>query len=155
PYAAAKWASSGYARMFAALYDLPVVTARIFMTYGPAQPDRNKLIPYVTDCLLRGDAPKLTSGERLVDWVYVDDVVEGLLASALEPAAAGQTVDLGSGELVPIRTVVEHLVRIARPEATPEFGALPGRPMEHSRVADVAASRALIGWSPTTSLADG
>src|SRR5580765_2868564 len=31
PYAAAKWAGSGYARMFQQIYKLPVVTARIFM----------------------------------------------------------------------------------------------------------------------------
>ena len=85
--------------MFSALYGLQVVTARIFMTYGPAQPDRKKLIPYVTDCLLRGEAPQLTSGERLVDWVYVDDVVDGLLAAATSPRGAGKTVDLGSGTL--------------------------------------------------------
>ena len=36
PYAAAKWASSAYARMFHALYQLPVVILRIFMVYGPA-----------------------------------------------------------------------------------------------------------------------
>lgn len=155
PYAAAKWAGSGYARMFHALYGLPVVTARIFMTYGPAQPDRNKLIPYVTDCLLRDEAPALSSGDRLVDWVYVDDVVEGLLAAAAEPGAAGETVDLGSGRLVPIRGVVEQLVRLANRGVTPAFGALADRPMEHSRVADVERSHALIGWAPSTSLEDG
>src|SRR5712692_8315592 len=48
PYAAAKWASSGYARMFHALYKSPVVIARVFMVYGPAQKDLTKLIPYVT-----------------------------------------------------------------------------------------------------------
>ena len=44
PYAAAKWASSAYGRMFHALYRAPVVIIRPFMTYGPRQ-DRRKLIP--------------------------------------------------------------------------------------------------------------
>ncbi len=35
PYAAAKSASTAYARMFHALYDLPVVVLRLFMVYGP------------------------------------------------------------------------------------------------------------------------
>ena len=59
PYAAAKWASSGYARMFHALYKLPVVIARVFMVYGPAQQDLTKLIPYVTLSLLRGRGRRL------------------------------------------------------------------------------------------------
>jgi nucleoside-diphosphate-sugar epimerase len=35
PYAVAKWAVSGYARMFHELWDLPVTTLRIGMVYGP------------------------------------------------------------------------------------------------------------------------
>src|SRR5712692_4249222 len=74
PYAAAKWASSGYARMFHALYKLPVLIARVFMVYGPAQMDFTKLVPYVTLSMLQGKTPKISSGERLVDWIYVSDV---------------------------------------------------------------------------------
>jgi UDP-glucose 4-epimerase len=48
PYAAAKWASSSYARMFHALYRTPVVLTRLFMVYGPGQKDLSKLVPYVT-----------------------------------------------------------------------------------------------------------
>ncbi len=97
PYAAAKWASSGYARMFHALYQFPVVIARVFMVYGPAQQDLTKLIPYVTLSLLRGETPKITSGDRLVDWVYVSDVVEGFVALGQAPGIDGETLDLGSG----------------------------------------------------------
>ena len=82
PYAAAKTAGGAYGRMFHALYGLPVVNLRIFMVYGPGQRDGSKLIPYVTDCLLRGEHPRLSSGRREVDWVYVDDVVAALLAAA-------------------------------------------------------------------------
>jgi len=93
PYAAAKWAASGYARMFHALYQVPVVVAKIFMVYGPGQLDYTKLIPYVTLSLLRGEAPMLSSGARLVDWIYVDDVVDGLIGCAQAPGIEGRTVN--------------------------------------------------------------
>src|SRR5208283_1348164 len=99
PYAAAKWSASGYARMFHALYQVPVVIAKIFMVYGPGQWDHTKLIPYVTISLLRGEAPRLSSGVRLVDWIYVDDVVEGLIGCGQAPGIDGRTVELGSGEM--------------------------------------------------------
>jgi len=57
PYAAAKWAASGYGRMFHELYGTPVVMLRPFMTYGPGQAP-SKLIPAVTLSLLRGERPK-------------------------------------------------------------------------------------------------
>ena len=62
-----------------------------FMVYGPGQIDVRKLIPYVILSILRGEAPKLTSGDRPVDWVFVEDVIDGLIAAALRPRIqAGQ-----------------------------------------------------------------
>jgi UDP-glucose 4-epimerase len=155
PYAAAKWASSAYARMFCALYQLPVVIVRIFMVYGPAQRDLKKLIPYVIFSLLRGEAPKLSSGTRLVDWIYVEDVMEGLLMAGQSHSTNGSTIDIGSGQLVPIRTVVEFLVNTVNPRINPLFGAIPDRSFEQIRKADVAKSKASMGWTPTTSLQEG
>ena len=155
PYAAAKWASSGYARMFHALYQLPVVILRLFMVYGPAQQDLRKLIPYVTLCLLRGESPRLTSGQRAVDWIYVDDVVDGIIAAAQASNVEGKTIDIGSGELVSIRNVVEDLVRLTNPAIQPVFGALAERPLEQVRKANVATALAQIGWKPKTSLREG
>ena len=155
PYAAAKWASSAYARMFHALYQLPIVLLRVFMVYGPAQHNVNKLIPYTIQTLLRHEAPKLSSGQRQVDWIYVADVVEACLAAAQAKDIEGKTIDVGSGVLVSIRTVIEHLVRIVNPQIEPLFGALAERPLEQVRVADTASSQALMHWQPRTALEVG
>jgi len=105
--------------------------------------------------LLRGEAPKLSSGQRPVDWVFVDDVVEGLALMAVAPDIEGQTVELGSGKLVPIREVVEEIRRLMNSPVEPLFGALPERPMEQVRVADVESSYRKIAWKPETSLTSG
>jgi len=154
PYAAAKWAGGAYARMFHRLYQTPVVLGRPFMTYGPQQ-NPNKVIPSVTLSLLRGEAPKLGSGLRPVDWIYVDDVIDGFLAIAHTPNIEGLTFDFGSGELVPIRTVVERLVAQVNPQIMPVFGALADRPVENVRLADTAFAFTKLGWKPTTPLEQG
>lgn len=155
PYAAAKWASSGYARMFHALYKLPVLIARVFMVYGPGQIDLTKLIPYVILSLLQGESPKITSGDRLVDWVYVSDVIDGFLALAQQPGIEGSTIDIGSGALVSIREIVQQVTSIVGGGKGPEFGALPDRPMEPVRLAKTAETFARIGWKPQVSLRQG
>jgi nucleoside-diphosphate-sugar epimerase len=155
PYAAAKSAASSYARMFHALYATPVVMARLFMVYGPAQNDLTKLVPYVTHSLLQGKLPKLMSGRREVDWIFVDDVVDAYLALATTPGIDGQTVDVGSGELVSVRQVVEQIARIIAPPVRPVFGGVADRSMERVRVADVDHAFELIGWKPKTSLFRG
>lgn len=155
PYAAAKWASSSYARMFHALYRTPVVMTRLFMVYGPGQKDVTKLIPYVTLSLLNGQSPKLGSGHRQIDWIYVEDVVEGLIVAAQAPQVEGRTIDLGSGTLISIRTIVQNLANRIGSQVELLWGALPDRPMEQTRVANIAETYDITGWRPKTSLAMG
>jgi nucleoside-diphosphate-sugar epimerase len=155
PYAAGKWASSVYARMFHELYKTPVVIARLFMVYGPGEPNINKLVPYVINSLLNGEEPRLSSGIREVDWVYIDDVVRGLMLIALSPEVEGCTLDLGSGVLTSVRSVAELLVEIIGSGGGPQFGAIKNRPMEQIRVADPKATRAKTGWEPKISLEQG
>ena len=155
PYAAAKFAASAYGRMFHRLYGVPVVALRLFMVYGPGQLDTTKLVPYVITALHRGDAPRLSSGTRPVDWVYVDDAVEALIAAAVNERAVGETIDIGSGVLTSIRGVVEEIVRQMSPDAAPRFGAVPDRPSERVRAADTRRAIELLGWIASTPLEQG
>jgi len=155
PYAAAKWAATGYARMFHALYGLPAVIVRIFMVYGPGQRDIRKLIPSVILSLLRGEAPRLSSGRRPVDWIFVEDVVDGLIAAASAADQGGATVDLGSGMLVTVREIAERLARLVDPAIAPQFGAIEDRPLETVRSANTTHTERLIGWKLRTTLDEG
>jgi nucleoside-diphosphate-sugar epimerase len=155
PYAAAKWCATTYARMFHALYDTGVVVARIFMVYGPQQPDATKLVPYVCLTALAGERPQLMSGERPVDWIYVDDVVRGLIALTVAGPRDGSHVDIGTGRLVTTGEVAHMLCELAGTGVVPEIGALPDRPMEQVRVADPARTGRLLDWQPEVTLRDG
>ncbi len=155
PYAVAKWAVSGYARMFHQLWDVPVTTLRIGMVYGPGQQDLRKLIPYVTTALLRGESPELTSGTRLVDWIYVDDVVDAFLAAAGSASAPGRVFDIASGSQLSIRDTIELLAKIVGTQQLPRFGAIADRPLDRAQVADIGPAGELLGWRPRTSLETG
>jgi UDP-glucose 4-epimerase len=155
PYAAAKWASNMYGRMFSQLFQIPVVIPRIFMTYGPKQKDVRKLVPFVVSRLLRGEAPQLSSGRRRADWIYVDDVVEGLLRAAVVPGLGGCAFDLGSGSLISVRGIVEQIVEIVGSSVEPAFNKLPDRPFEQERAADTSFLSDKLGYQPRTSLKQG
>ena len=85
----------------------------------------------------------------------MEDVVDGFLAAALAVGVEGQTIDIGSGAMVSVRAIVEHLIRLINPQIEPLFNAIPDRPFEQIRVADVTKSQAMIGWSPRTTLEEG
>ena len=155
PYAAAKAAATGYARMFHAQWGLPVTVLRIAMVYGPDQPDTRKLVPYVTRSLLDGTTPAISSGTRRVDWVHVDDVVEAFVAATRSPEAPGAVVDVGSGEAVTIAEVVRELARLAGYGGDLGFGALADRADDGARIADPEPAARLLGWRVATPLSEG
>jgi nucleoside-diphosphate-sugar epimerase len=155
PYAASKWACGGYARMFHALYSLPVMIARPFMVYGPGQWDLTKLLPYVIVSLLRGETPSVGSGVRELDWVYVDDVVDGLLAVADSTCTDATPIDLGTGQLTSVRTMIELVADAMDWKLAAQFGGVADRPLERAHAARTEDTRRLIGWEASTSLQTG
>ncbi len=152
PYAAAKAAAGSYAQMYRLLYGLSCVVVRLFMNYGPGQ-QSDKVIPYVISSLLRGQAPLLGSGRRVCDFVYVRDVVRGLLTCALETVPQG-LVDLGTGQGTSLREAVELLVSLIGGHAEPRFGAIADRRDETNMVAG-AAGTILPQWQPLWTLRQG
>ena len=155
PYAASKWATTQYSRMFHSLYGTPVVCLRLGMVYGPGQKDAAKLIPHVVGALLRGESPQVSSGLWEADWVYIDDVIEALLLTSLADGVDGETLDVGTGDVASVRNVVERLTEMIDGDAAANFGAVDDRPLPRPVRADLGPTRKLLGWAPATSLLDG
>jgi len=155
PYGASKWAADAYARMFDALFGLPVVILRPSMVYGPGQRDLTKVIPYVISTTLRGELPQLTSGDWEVDWLYVDDAAAAFVAAVERSGLDGLTIDLGSGQRATVRNIVERLMVLLGAPRQARFGALEDRPHEASRPIDVERTRRLLDWTPAVGIDAG
>ena len=154
PYAAAKWASNAFGRMFQKLYGTPVVIVRPFMVYGPNQ-NPNKLVPYLIQSLLRGEQPRLGSREWRADWIYIDDAIEGLLAAAEVAGIEGSTIDLGSGQLVTVETIARQIIELLGSSIEPHFVSFPDRPLEEIRIANIEHTLRVLGWQPRISFSEG
>jgi UDP-glucose 4-epimerase len=155
PYAASKSAATVYGRMFPALYGLSVVHLRVGMVYGPGSQNIRKIVPHVILELLEGRAPALGSGVRQVDWIYVEDVVEAMLRAGSVERIDHFSIDIGSGRLTSIRSVVELLVEMIDPSVRPRFGARTDPPLEFEYAADTDWSLRQLGWRAGVRLEDG
>jgi UDP-glucose 4-epimerase len=155
PYGASRWAASAYGRMFHALFEVPVVILRPSFAYGPGQ-ESTKLVPHVVTKLLAGESPELSSGDRRIDFVFAPDVGEAYLAAAGAAGVEGSTIDIGVGELVSVRDVVEAIVDLVGPTpGAPVFGRIGVRKLEQEIEVDPEVAARALGWRARTPLIEG
>jgi nucleoside-diphosphate-sugar epimerase len=154
-YGAAKLAGGLLARAAAAA-GLETCHVRLFSVYGPGE-DERRLVPSVARALLAGKPVELTPGEQVRDFVYVDDVAAALEAAAVEPRAAGEIVNAGTGRQTRVRDLCLLLAHAAGAETDLlRFGARPYVPGERfSWCAGVDHASAVLGWRAETTLEDG
>ncbi len=154
-YAASKAAAWSFCQMYARTAHWPIVGATIFQSYGPGQ-QPHLLVPAAVHAALRGEPFPLSSGSQTKDWIYIDDVVDGLLATAAAALPPGAAVELGTGQATSVLDVVTTIYDIVGAGGHPLPGTLPDRPGETPhQVADAAATAAQIGWRSQVELTDG
>jgi nucleoside-diphosphate-sugar epimerase len=154
-YAASKVAAWAFGRMYWRAWGLPVVSVRLFQVYGPGQASES-LIPATIRAALSGDDFAMTPGDQERDFVYVRDVVDGMLATAKAAGIEGASLDLGTGAGRAIRHVVERIWQLTNAKGRIQLGALSYRPGEAMHlVADADRTARLTGWRATTPLDEG
>lgn len=133
--------------------DLSLAWVRPFFLYGPREhPDR--LVASVARALLRGEPAATSHGRQRRDYLHVQDVADAIVAT-LDSALVGP-VNVGSGEAVELRDIVERIGEIVgRPELL-RIGELAARPNDVPLVvADARRLTTELSWRPRFDLATG
>ena len=154
-YGASKLAAWAYARAAYNAWGLPVVWVRPFQVYGPGQPAKT-FIPSSIHAALSGQDFRMTAGAQQRDFIYIEDIVEGLIAIIAAQNVVGRTLDLGTGKLTPLIDVVKTIWNLTQAQGHILAGALPYRTGEVSAIAaNVQRTRLLTNWEATKSLQKG
>jgi len=101
PYQVTKMLGELYTNYFHNLYDLPIVNARFFNSFGPGEvPGRYRnVIPNFFYWAMSGIPLPITgTGDETRDFTYVGDIVNGLLAMVYYDEAVGEAFNIGSGQ---------------------------------------------------------
>ena len=117
PYSATKIGADALAMSFHNAFDLPLVTARPFNTYGPRQSAR-AVIPTIITQIASG-AKKIKLGDLTPtrDLNYVTDTCRGFIALAQCDEAIGQTVNIGSNFEISMADLVDLIKEIMASDA--------------------------------------
>jgi nucleoside-diphosphate-sugar epimerase len=154
-YAASKAAAWQFCRMYVRTQAWPINGAMIFQAYGPGQSEHN-LVPGALATALAGTDFAMTKGHQIRDWIWIEDVVDGLLAMVHTPQPPGTTVELGTGCGTSVAGVVSLIYSLTGSPGRPLPGTLPDRPGESAvQLADTRLGQRALGWEATVHLEDG
>lgn len=66
----------------------------------------------------------MSKGEQTRDFIYVDDLVDGIIKAPITKQAIGEIINLGSGKEYKIREVAIKIIDLMENPITPLIGAL-------------------------------
>jgi UDP-glucose 4-epimerase len=158
PYAVSKLAAEFYVRTIGALWGIETVVLRVFNTYGPGQPlpaAHPPVIPHFLRQTARGGTLVIHGkGLQTRDFVYIDDVVEAMVAAATAPSIDRQVINIGSGIETSVRTLAQYVIEAVGEGA--EWLYLEDQDPGSSRMcADISLARKKLGYQPRVGLQEG
>jgi polyisoprenyl-phosphate glycosyltransferase len=155
-YAVSKVAAANLIYYFGKRKKFPCANLRLYSVYGPME-DSSRLIPNVIQHGLDGKYPNFVNPTVSRDFIYVDDVTEAFLDTALNlmPVGYGESINIGQGRKTPIREVAEICQEVFGIAEAPTF-TMPSRGWDvQDWYANIAKAKALIDWEPRTPFIDG
>ena len=158
PYSATKIAADQLAYSFYTSFNLPVVIARPFNTYGPRQSAR-AVIPTIITQIANGQRSiKLGAVSPTRDFNYVQDTVDGFIAALNSELGLGEVINFGSNFEISVGETAQLIAEVMNVEIEIITDEVRLRP-ENSEVerlwADNAKAKQLLGWQPSHSGRDG
>lgn len=154
-YAASKKANELMAHTYTHLYGIPTVGLRFFTVYGPwGRPDMAMWL--FADAILKDQPIKVFNhGEMHRDFTYIDDIVQGVMASLFtEGLAPYEVFNLGNHRSEPLMDLIGLIEKCLGKQAKKEF-----LPMQDGDVpatyADIDRATQKLGFRPETTIGKG
>ena len=158
PYAASKAAGESFARAFSASRGVEVVVLRYFNVFGPRQDPRGAyaaVIPRFFHAILRGQRPVVYGdGNQTRDFTYVDNVVEANLRAATAARAAGETLNVATGDRVTILGLASMIAECLGTTTNARLEPSRDGEVRHS-LADISRMEHVLGLRPAVDLRRG
>ncbi len=158
PYSATKIAADALALSFYNAFDLPVVIARPFNTYGPRQSARAFIPTIIT---------QIASGKREImvgdltptrDFNFVEDTARGFVALGTTPGLEGMEINIATGTEISMADTLDLIAKLMGEKVeyiTDPARLRPSRSEVRRLCGDSTKIRTLTDWRPQVSLEEG
>lgn len=152
PYNHSKLLAENLCQFYATQFGVSVSVLRLFNVYGPGQ-KKPFLIPEIIDQALLQERIKLMDLSPRRDFVYIDDVIDAMVATI--GSRGFEIYNVGSGESTSVEELVKIILLALRSDKTYlAWGdARPNEVMDTR--AEISKISKQLGWNPKTELKEG
>lgn len=150
-YGASKVAGEMYCQVFQNLFDVQTVILRLSNVYGPR--DFGRVIPIWLERAHNHQNLEVYGGEQVIDFVWIDQVVEALIRAA-KLGAIEQAINVGSGQGTQILDLARRILAVI--DTPSQIDLKPVRSAEVVRfIADVTRMKDVLGLTSAADPLDG
>ncbi len=158
PYSATKIGADAIAQSFYNAFDLPVVTARPFNTFGPRQSARAIIPTIITQIAAGRDKIRLGDLSPTRDFNYVADTAAGFIALGEAPGIEGRDINIATGREVSMAKTLETIARLMGREVEEVVDTERLRPAKsevNRLLGDNSLITSMTDWRPRHTLEEG
>jgi len=127
-YSMSKLAATNFLVNSGKNFNFPSIILRLYSVYGPLE-DTSRLIPSIISYGLKQEFPKFVSPDISRDFIYISDVCNAFIKSALaiKPDLYGEIFNIGSGIKATIKDIAIIAKKIFKISDEPSFGSMTSR----------------------------
>ena len=161
PYAVNKSSAENVYSYYNRVHGIPCILFRISNPYGPRSQMKHNKYSMVNWFIRQAMENKTISifgdGNQIRDFIYVEDLADGITRSAFEHKCYGRVFNIGSGKGTTFKKMVEEVVKTV---GQGKIQHIPW-PKDYLNIetgdyiSDISSLKAAINWYPQTELVDG
>jgi len=158
PYAVSKLSAEYYVRTIGDLWKIETVCLRVFNAYGPGQPLPPSHPPVIPYCLRQamdnGTIVIHGNGEQTRDYVFIEDVVDAMIAASFAEKINRLIINVGSGKETSVNEIVKTVINLTGTK--PEIVVNKSHDSGPSRMcADLTLATKKLEYHPKVNLKEG
>jgi len=150
PYALTKYLPEYYCNMYRDLYNIDTLNVRFYNVYGEGMNTSGYrlVLSIFLEKYHKGlPLPIVGDGEQTRDFIYVGDIISGLIKALRPNNTSINTINLGTGNTISINEIIKMF--------SSNTVTLPERDEpKHIEPADISQAKNLLGWRPEMKLVD-
>ena len=154
PYASTKVSGELLGHVYSHLYGIRFVGLRFFSVYGPRQRPDLAISKFVRKITRNEPIPVYGDGSTRRDYTYVQDIVDGIIASIQFDAAPYEIMNIGNGSAISLAYMIETIEKVIGKKAI--IDRLPDQPGDVPQTyADISKAQKLLSYTPKVAFEEG